>query len=99
LEHAVGEAAGGGADVDAGEIGEVDGPVGEGALELEAAAADVFEIGTEEANDGVGGDGGAWFVNTLLVDEDTAGEDESLCAFAGGGVALIDEKLVDAELW
>ena len=56
--------------------------MGEGALELEAAAADVFEIGAEEANDGVGGDGGAWFVNTLLVDENATGEDESLCSFA-----------------
>jgi len=82
LQHAVGEAAGGGADVDAGEVGEVDGPVGEGALELEAAAANVFEIGAEEANDGFGGDGGTWLVNTLLVDEDAACEDESLGAFA-----------------
>lgn len=99
LEHAVGESAGGGADVDAGKIGEVDVPVGEGMLELEAAAADVLEIGAEETDDGVGGDGGAWFVDTLLVDEDAAGEDESLGALAGGGVALIDEQLVDARLW
>ncbi len=82
LQHAVGEAAGGGADVDAREAGEIDGPVGEGALELEAAAADVFEIGAEEANDSVGGDGGTWLVNTLFVDENAAREDESLCAFA-----------------
>ncbi len=99
LEHAVGEAAGGGSDVNAGEAGEVDGPVGEGALKLEAASADVFEIGAEETNDGVGGDGGTWLVNTLLVDEDTACEDESLGAFARGGVALINEKLVDTVLW
>jgi len=99
LEHAVGESTCGGSDVDAGEISEVDGPVGEGALELESAAADIFEIGAEEANGGVGGDGGTWFVNALLVDENTACEDESLCAFAGGGVALIDEKLVNTGLW
>jgi hypothetical protein len=82
LEHAVGEASGGGSDVDAGEVGEVDGPVGEGALELEAAAADVLEIGAEEANDRVGGDGGTWLVNTLLVNENATCEDESLGAFA-----------------
>jgi hypothetical protein len=99
LQHAVGEASGGGSYVDAGEIGEVDGPVREGALEFEAAAADVFEIGAEEANYGIGGDGGTWFINTLLIDEDSACKDESLCALAGGGVALLDEKLVNAVFW
>ncbi len=54
LEHAVGEAAGGGSNVDAGEIREVDLPVGESSLKFEAATTDVFEIGAEEANDGVG---------------------------------------------
>ena len=99
LEHAVGEAAGGGADVDAGEAGEVDGPVGEGVLEFEAAAADVFEVGAEQADGGVGGDGGAGLVDALLVDEDAAGEDEGLGALAGGGVALVDEELVEADLF
>jgi hypothetical protein len=69
--------------------------VGDGALELEASSADVFEIGTEKADDGAGGDRGTGFVNALLVDEDAACEDESLGAFAGGGMTLIDEKLVD----
>ena len=96
LEHAVGEASGGGADVDAGESGEGDGPVGEGALEFEAAAADVFEIGAEEADGGGGGDGGTGLVDALLVDEDAAGEDEGLGAFAGGGMAVVDEEFVEA---
>ena len=69
------------------------------AFELEATATDIAEIVAEEANGGVHGDGGAGFVDALLVDEDAAGEDEGLGAFAGGGVALIDEKLVDAVLW
>ncbi len=98
LEHAVGEAAGGGADVDAVEAGEVDVPVGEGVLELEAAAADVFEVGAEEADGGVGGDGGAGLVDALLVDEDAAGEDEGLGALAGGGVAVVDEEFVETDL-
>ena len=98
LEHAVGEAAGGGSDVDAGEAGERDGPVGEGALELEAAAADVLEVGAEEADGGFGGDGGAGLVDALLVDEDAAGEDEGLGALAGGGVAVVDEEFVEAGL-
>src|SRR3981081_3491296 len=68
LQHAVGEAAGGGSDVDARKAGERDGPVGEGVLELEAAAADVLEVGAEETDGGGGGDGGAGLVDALLVD-------------------------------
>ena len=45
LQEAVGKASGGGADVDAAEAGGVDLPEREGMLELEAAAADVAEIG------------------------------------------------------
>jgi hypothetical protein len=99
LQHAVGEAAGGGSDVDAGEAGERDEPVGEGVLEFEAATADVLEVGAEEADLGGGGDGGAGLVDALLVDEDAAGEDESLGAFAGSGVALVDEELVEADFF
>ena len=97
LEHAVGEAAGGGTDVDAGEVGEVEMPVGDGVLELEAAAADVFQVGAEESDDSVGLDGRAGLVDALLVDEDTAGEDEGLGAFAGGCVALVYEEFVETE--
>jgi hypothetical protein len=96
LQHAVGEAAGGGADVDAGNAGERDGPVGEGVLEFEAAAADVLEIGAEEADGCVGGDRGAGLVDTLFVNEDATGEDEGLGTFARGGVTAIDEELIEA---
>jgi hypothetical protein len=99
LEHAIGEASGGGTDVDAGEAGERDGPVFEGSLELETAAADVLEIGAEEADDGFGGDWGAGLVDALLADEDATGEDEGLGSFARGGVALIDKELVEANLF
>jgi len=99
LEHAVGEAAGGGTDVDAGEAGKIDGPVGESVLEFEAAAADVLEVGAQETNSGCGGDGGAWLVDALLIDENASGEDEGLSAFAGGGVAEVDEKLVETDLF
>jgi len=99
LQHAVGEAAGGGSDVDRGEAGEIDGPVFERALKLETAAADVLEVGAEEADDGFGGDGSAWLVDPLLADEDATGEDEGLGAFARGGVALVDKQLVEAEFF
>ena len=96
MEYAVGEAASGGSYVDAGEVSEVEMPVGERVLELEAAAADVFEVGAEEADGSVGWDRGAGFVDALLVDEDAAGEDEGLGAFAGGCVAVVYEEFVEA---
>jgi hypothetical protein len=99
LEHAVGEAAGGGSDVDAGEASEIDGPVGKGVLEFEAAATDILKVGAEEADGGVGGDGGAGLVDALLVDENAAGEDEGLGSLAGGGMAVVDEEFVEAELF
>jgi hypothetical protein len=73
--------------------------VGEGVLEFEAAAADVFEIGAEEADDSGGRDRGAGFVYALFVDEDAAGEDESLGAFARGGVCLIDEEFIETKFF
>ncbi len=98
LQHTVGEASGGGADVDAGNASEGDGPVGEGVLEFETPATDVLQVGAEEADGCVGGDGGAGLVDALLVDEDTASEDEGLGTLAGGSVAMIDEELVEADL-
>jgi hypothetical protein len=72
--------------------------VSEGALELEAAAADVAEVVAEETEGGRGGDGGAGLVDALGVDEDAAGKDEGLGALARGGEAVIDEKLVEPKL-
>ncbi len=53
LQHAVGEATGGGSDVDTVQAGEVDVPVRESALQFESTTTDVLEIGTEDANDGI----------------------------------------------
>ena len=99
LQHAVGEAAGGGSDVDAGASCKVDRPVFESAFELEAAAANVLQIRTEEADDGCGRDAGARLVDALIVDKDAAGKDEGLGALAGGCVALIHEELVETQFF
>ena len=96
LEHAVGEATGGGTDVGAGETLDGDGPGGEGGFELEASAGDVAEVVAEEADDGGVGDGDAGLVDSLVVDEDTAGEDEGLGTLAGGGEGAVYEELVEA---
>ena len=99
LEEAVGEASGGGADVQAGEVLDGDRPVGEGAFELQAAAADVAEVVAEQAEDGVGGDRGSRLVDALDgffrgADQDASGEDEGLGAFAGLGVSSVNEEFI-----
>jgi len=88
---------GGGADVDAALAGEVDVPVVEGFFELQAAAADEFEVVAEEAEDGGVVDGSARLVDALVVHEDAAGEDEGVGALAGLREAAVDEELVEAD--
>ena len=97
LEEAVSEAAGGGAYVEAGAAGDHDGPVGEGGGELETAAADVLLLFAEEADFGVFRDGGAWFIELLLIDQDTASEDESAGTGAAGDQRAFDEQKVEAD--
>jgi hypothetical protein len=97
LEHAVGETAGGGSYVGAGEAFDGDVPGGEGGFELEAAAGDVAQVVAEETDGGVVGYGGAGLVDALLVDEDAACDDHGLGALAGGGEVAVYEELVEAE--
>jgi hypothetical protein len=97
LEHAVGEAAGGGADVGAGEAFDGDVPGGEGGFELEAAAGDVAKVVAEEADGGIIGNRSAGFVDALLVDQDAAGDDHGLGTLAGGGEGAVNEELVETE--
>jgi len=94
LEHAVGEAARGGAYVGAGEAFDGEVPGGEGGFEFEAASGDVAEVVAEESNDGGVGYGGSGFVDALLVDEDAAGDDHGLGALAGGGEGAVNQELV-----
>ena len=97
LEHAVGETAGGGADVEAEAAGKVDVPVVQSAFELEPAAADVAEVGAEDADGGVVGHGMTGFVGLLFADEDAAGKDEGLGAFAGGDEAALHQQFVETD--
>ena len=96
LQQAVRKAAGGGADVEAGSAGDVDLPVVEGGLKFESAAADVGHVVAEEADGGIGCDGGAGLVDFLFVDQDAAGEDEGAGALAALDQAAVDEQEIDA---
>ena len=94
MKHAVGEAAGGGSDVDAGEVGEGDLPVVEGAFEFEAAAAYEFQVVAEEAEVGGVVDGCAGLIDALLVNQDATGEDEGVGSLAGLDESTVYEELV-----
>jgi hypothetical protein len=95
LEHAVGEASGGGSDIRAGEAFDADGPGVEGGFQLEASAGDVAGVVAEETDNGGVGDGGSGFVDALLIDEDAAGDDHGLGSFAGFGEGAVNEELVE----
>ena len=89
-------AVGGRATLGAGAASDIDVPVVEGTLEFETAAADVRHVFAEEADGGVGGDGGAGLVDLLLVDEDASGKDEGAGALTALGEIAVDEEDVDA---
>ncbi len=82
LEQTIGESAGGRAQVERGQAGDIQLEMFERVFELVAAAADIFLAGVER--DGVVGfDGVAGFAGGLGVDADLAGEDGAFGAFRG----------------
>lgn len=95
LQHAVREAAGGGADVEADGSGEVEVEGLHGSFELFAASADesfrFFDGDFVIERDGVARLGGR-----LAIDEHLSGQDEAFCFFPAFGKAFIYEKLVES---
>jgi RNA polymerase sigma-70 factor, ECF subfamily len=94
LQHAVGEAAGGGSYVEAETAGEVDLPVTQCGFELESAAADIAEIVAEHAKCGGVRNGVAGLFDLLFIDEDTSSDDERLGALTRTGESALDEQPV-----
>ncbi len=89
LEKAVGEAAGGGADVDGDAAGGVNLELLESPFEFEAAAADVAKL-FEEFDGCVSGDGRAGLVDLLSIHQNLTGEDEGFAAFSRRDEAALD---------
>jgi len=81
LEQAIGEPAGGGAEVDGDEAGDIEMKVVQGVFQFKAAATDIFFAGFQ-CKDVVGLDGVAGFLGGLAVDADLAGEDGAFGFFA-----------------
>ena len=74
LQQAVGEASGGGSDIEANFSGDVDFPVCECMIQLQAAATYVFQVFAEEANLGVGVYGRSGLFYFLSIYENFASE-------------------------
>lgn len=96
LEEAIGEAAGGGADIeaDAAVCGE-GGPGGEGGVELTAAAGDEGLLVTDADGGGIG-DEAAGLIDGEVGDEDVTGTDEALGLFPAFGEGTLDEEAIEA---
>ena len=82
LQQAIGEPAGGSADIETDLILDIDLPVFEGALQFESATADVFQIFAEQADCGFRFHLRAGFFELLVVDQNFPRENESLGAFS-----------------
>ncbi len=95
LEQAIGETAGGSAEVDGGESGHVQLEMAEGVFQLVAAAADVF-FGGRQCQRVIRLDGIAGFVGALGVDADLSGEDGAFGAFTAFAKAAFHQCLVEA---
>ncbi len=95
LEEAVGEAAGGRAEVDGGEAGGVDVESLESVFQLVTAAADEA-FGGVEADGVLGAEAASGFIGGVSVDANGAGEDEALGFFPGLAESEVDEGLVES---
>ena len=95
LEQTIRETAGGRADVNGGESGDVELKMFQRVFELVAAARNEFFRRIH--NDFIGGfDGVAGFFRRMAVDSDDAGEDEALGFFAAVAECAFDERLIES---
>ncbi len=95
LQQAVGEAAGGGADIEASFARGVDAEILERAFQLESGAAGVFCGGSADFDVRVGGDLGSRFFAAGAVYADFSSQDHGLRFFAGFGEAAFDDQEVE----
>ena len=81
LQHAIGKTAGGGADIGALAAVQVDLPAGQRGFQLDAAPADVALLFSQHSQKRSVVDGGAGFLDFLLIDQHPPGEDQRLRPF------------------
>src|SRR5579859_5512729 len=96
LQQAVGEASGRGADIEAGAAFDGNGPMLERSLELEATAADVALLFSQDANGNLVGKREARLVDLLLGNQDPAGEDERAGSLPARDKPFLNHKHIDS---
>src|SRR5215472_2521854 len=96
LQQAIGETAGGCADVDTNLPGDVDVPMLKRALQLQSAAADVLQVLAQHANHTVSLNLRAGLFDLLLIHQHFACKDERLGALARCGQPALHKKFVQS---
>ena len=91
LEKAIGEAAGGCANIETDVVADTDLPVLQSVFQLDPAAANIFQIFAEQANLRSRIDRGSRLFDFLLVDQYFTGEYQGLGAFPGRNQTAIKQ--------
>ena len=99
LEEAVGEAAGGGPDVEGNQAPDGKAERIEGAPEFEATPADVRILFTPDPDFRIGGDRASRLVRRPIADKDRPGEDQSLRPLAALRQATRDKQAIQPDFW
>jgi hypothetical protein len=92
LEQAIGKAASGCANVNAGSSGNWNLPKPERLGQLQASTADVRLVVAQEADGGFGWNGCSRLVHLLLPNQNPAGKDERPRPFAAGNQASLNQQ-------
>src|SRR5690242_21246432 len=95
VKKTIGEAAGGGADVEANEARGFDREVLQSAFQFHARAARILEVAALHIELGIGCDWSSCFAGDYIVHADFAGKDHSLGFWLGFGETALDEEKVE----
>ena len=95
LQQAIGEAPGGGANIHAALVSNVNVPVLQRPRQFQSAATDKRLVVAKDADGGVFFDVRTCLLNLLLVDQHSAGKDERLAALPRGREPALEEQFVE----
>ena len=96
LQEAIGKSTGRRAHIQTSLPGDINLPVLQSALQFQSTATDIFQVFGEQTNRAACGDLHAGLLNLLFVDQDLAGKDERLRAFARGGQTALNQNFVES---